>query len=216
MEYAEKFDKKIIIKSIIFFIVLQLVLNFSGYFFKIIDNEFLIKNANFIVYFSMFILFIIVYGKTFVKSIKKVNKNNFKYLGIFLFLTLFLMITTAIIIDKIGIVNTNDKVEIASNYVLLFTTVVIFAPIIEEFTYRFFVFRSLEKVNIFLAHILTAFIFGFVHVWDFVLLNGDYTQLVSMLVYCVISLGASGLYNKTKNICYPILLHSIINLISIT
>ncbi len=92
----------------------------------------------------------------------------------------------------------------------------IFAPLIEEFMYRFFIFRSLEKINIIFGHILTAFIFAFIHVWDYVLLDGDYTQLVSMTVYFIISIGTSCLYSKTRNICYPILLHSIINFIATT
>ena len=216
MSYEEKIDKKIMIKSAILFIILQIVLNFGLSFLKIFDNEFVLNNANFFCYFPLFILYFVVYGKTLIQSIKKLKKEDFNYLGIWTFFTVIFMVAVAITVDKIGIINKNETKEIAQNYILGFITAVIFGSFIEEFVYRFFIFRSLERINKVLAHILAAFIFGFVHVWHYVLLDGDLTQLVSMSAYLIIGLGASTLYSKSKNICYPIFLHSLINLISMT
>lgn len=215
MDYVERIDKKIIIKSAILFIVLQIVLNFGFLFLKIFHNEFVLNNANFFCYFPLFILYFLVYGKTLIQSIKKLKKVNFNYLGNWLFLTVILMVAAAIVVDKIGIINRNETKEISQNYILGFTTAVIFAPVIEEFVYRFFIFRLLERMNKVFAHILASLIFGFVHVWHYVLLDGDFTQLVSMSAYVIIGLGASTLYSKCKNICYPIFLHGLINLIAV-
>lgn len=216
MNFAEKIDKKIIIKSAILFIILQIVLNFGLSFLKIFNNEFVLNNANFFCYFPLFIIYLVMYGKTLVKSIKKLKKEDFKYLGIWVFFTILFMVVVAMIVENFGIINTNQTKAISQNYIMGFITAVIFAPVLEELVYRFFIFRSLEKINIVFAHILTAFIFGFVHVWNYVLLEGDLTQLISMSAYLIISLGASTLYSKNKNIYYPIFLHSIINFISMT
>ena len=215
MSYEEKIDKKIIIKSAILFVILQSVLNFGFLFLKILNNEFVLNNANFFCYFPLFILFLTVYGKTLVESLKKLKKEGFKYLEIWVLCTIFLMVVVAIAVDRIGIINKNDTVEIAQNYILGFITAVIFGPVIEELMYRYFIFRSLERMNKVFGHILAAFIFGFVHVWHYVLLDGDLTQLVSMSAYLIIGLGASTLYSKNKNICYPIFLHSLINFIAV-
>ena len=216
MSYEEKMDKKIIIKSAILYVFLQIVLNFGFLFLKIFNNEFVLNNANFFCYFPLFILYLAVYWNTLVESLKKLKKEDFKYLGIWVFYTVFLMVVVAIAVDRIGIINKNDTVEIAQNYIMGFITAVIFGPVIEELMYRFFIFRSLERINKVFGHILAALIFGFVHVWHYVLLDGDLTQLVSMSAYLIIGLGASTLYSKNKNICYPIFLHSLINLIAVT
>lgn len=93
-------------------------------------------------------------------------------------------------------------------------TVVIFGPFVEELLFRYFIFRETSKINKVFAHIFTALIFGFSHIWYYVLIQGDYTQLISSLVYVALGLNASLLYSKTKNICFPLMLHMIINCIS--
>lgn len=216
MEYQETLDKKVIIKSLLLFILLQLALIYGYSFFASFHNEFIQANVNFFFYFPMLLLFLLLYGKMLFHSIQQMKAKEFKYLAIWLVATIGAMLVTAIAISKIGITNTNDTQEVASNYFLSFLTAVICAPVIEEIMYRFFLFRSFEKVNVVLAHLVTAGIFAFAHVWDYVLVAKDYTQLISMLVYVVISLGASTLYGKTKNICYPILLHVLINCISLS
>lgn len=124
------------------------------------------------------------------------------------------MVIIAIVIDKLGIVNTNEIKELGKNEILDFMTVVIFGPFVEELLFRYFIFRETSKINKVFAHIFTALIFGFSHIWYYVLIQGDYTQLISSLVYVALGLNASLLYSKTKNICFPLMLHMIINCIS--
>ena len=216
MDYIEKYDKETMAKGAILFIVLQLSLNWGISFFKLFNHYYLIENINFFVYFALFILFILVYRKMIFTSVKSIKKNDFKWLAIYLFSTIFFMVLYAIIVDRFGIINANETENIEMNLIFTYLTVVIFGPIVEELTYRFFIFRGLEKINPYLAHLLTAFIFGFSHVGYYVIVKGDFTQIISMFTYCIISFGASLLYSKTKNLSYPILLHMIINFISLT
>lgn len=214
MQFEEEYNNKYRNMSIILFVIFELILSFSMKILKMINNKFLIDNANFIAYLILFIIFLIVYKKIIIESIKKIDIKNFKYLGIYLITTIISMVIIAIVIDKLGIVNINEEKELGANKILNFITAVIFGTFVEELLFRYFVFRETLKINKIFAHIFTAFIFGFSHIWYYVLIQGDYTQLVSSLVYVVLGLNLSLLYSKTKNICFPLLLHIAINLIA--
>lgn len=217
MDFDETYDKKIRNKSIVLFVFVQLMIYFGIYLLSPFNNEFLVNNATFFYYLLFFLLFIIVYGALLITSFKKIDWNNIKYLVIFVFTTLFFMVISAIIIDKLGIINNSENSSVTNdNYILRFIASVLFAPIVEELMFRFFIFRATRKINIVFAHLFTAFIFAFSHIWDYVLIDGDYTQLIAMIPYVILGLNASFVYSKTKNICFPIFLHMIINFISMT
>lgn len=216
MEYIEEYNKKYRNISIILFILFQVILTFALSIFKKWNIKFLLNNANFICYVILFIIFFIAYRKIMIKSFKKIDKNNVKYFVIYLISTIISMVAIAIIMDKCGIVNTNEIQENDANNILNFITVVILGTFVEEFLFRYFVFREALKVNKIFAHIIAALVFGFSHIWYYVLIQGDYTQLFSSFVYIALGLNLSLLYAKTKNICYPLFLHMIINFISVT
>ena len=214
MQFEEEYNSKYRNISIVLFVFFELMLSFSMKILKIIDNQFLIDNANFVCYLILFVTFLIVYRKIIINSIKKIDIKHFKYLGIHLLTTIISMVIIAIVIDKLGIVNVNETKELGANKILNFISTVIFGTFVEEFLFRYFIFREILKVNKIFAHIITAFIFGFSHIWYYVLIQGDYTQLVSILVYVALGLNLSLLYSKTKNICFPLMLHITINFIA--
>ena len=137
------------------------------------------------------------------------------------FITFFSIVICGIAIELIGVANSNEEeIEAALksdnlNYVLTAIAAVLFAPITEELFFRFFVYRSIEKINPVISHICVALLFGFFHVWDYILIEKSYIQLINMLPYICMSLGFSILYQKSKNIWYPISLHSVINLLAV-
>lgn len=61
--------------------------------------------------------------------------------------------------------------------------------------------------------IITTLLFAFSHVWTNVLIEGQWIQLIAMLPYFVFGLGLNILYQRTKNVIYPIMLHMAINTI---
>lgn len=119
---------------------------FGIYLLTPFNNEFLVNNATFFYYLFLFLLFMIVYGTLLITSFNKINWNNIKYLVISVFTTLFFVVISAIIIDKLGIINNSENSSVSNdNYILSFIASVLFALIVEELMFRFFIFRATRK-----------------------------------------------------------------------
>ena len=219
--YSEPFDKSIRTKGIlyaIFFCFLQIL---GGDLLSLTNIPFILKNLTFSVYLLLFILSILLLGQILVSSVKKFSSAHLEKFAIIGLITVGAIVICGIIIDQVGISNSNENDIDAAlnvdtlNYIITAIAAVIFAPVTEELFFRFLVYRSIEKVNPILSHVCVALLFGFFHVWGYVLIDGEYIQLVNMLPYIAMSLGFSILYQKTKNIWYPIILHGIINFIAV-
>lgn len=98
--------------------------------------------------------------------------------------------------------------------VLMVIQSVIFAPILEELLFRGLVFRSLRKYNKILAHLVSSFIFGFLHIYSG-LFAGDITQIFYLLSYGAMGFAFSFAYEKKGTICVPILVHMLNNFIAV-
>ena len=91
---------------------------------------------------------------------------------------------------------------------------VVFAPIFEELLFRGAIFSWLYEVHPLLAHILSGFIFGFVHVMNAVF-SGNVGEIIQVFGYFFMGIGLSYLYEKTNNIYVPIITHALNNMIAV-
>lgn len=103
---------------------------------------------------------------------------------------------------------------ISNHFVLMTFASVILAPIFEELLFRGVIFAWLYEVNPLIAHILSGFIFGFVHVMNAVF-SGNIGEIVQVFGYFFMGIGLSYLYEKTNNIYVPIITHALNNLIAV-
>lgn len=101
-----------------------------------------------------------------------------------------------------------------SKPILMIITTVVLAPILEEFVFRGIVFGWLYEYNRVLAHLLTAFVFAFVHIM-MAIFAGNMAEWLQVFSYFFMALPLSYLYEKSDNIFVPITTHVINNLISI-
>lgn len=221
VEFCEPFEKKTAVRGIIlgtiFAAMFCLVPMFGGCLRNLPYGEVVLENLTFIIYGILFVIAAILFGGMLWKSVRKFDVSKLELLLGIGVLTIVGIVISAIVINAAGIVNANEEAVssgINQYFVLDIFNAILFAPIVEELVFRFMLFRSASKCNTILAHIVTALAFGFFHIWDAVIIYGDFTQLISMLIYVVMSLGFSILYSKSKNICYPIALHMIINAIA--
>ena len=90
---------------------------------------------------------------------------------------------------------------------------VIIAPILEEILYRGLLFRTFYDFHKKGAHIISAFLFGFAHIYSG-LFRGDLTQIIHIIPYMVMGLAFSYAYEKRGNLYVPILMHMLVNLIA--
>ena len=103
---------------------------------------------------------------------------------------------------------------LSNNLIIMAIQAVILAPIVEELLFRGVIFRSLRKYGLLIAHIVSALLFGFLHIYS-ALLNGDMTQLIQMIPYVAMGFVFSYSYEKRGNIGSAILLHMLNNLIAV-
>lgn len=216
--YCETFDKQNQKYGFVYLVIFVLCHVFGGSVLTRLNIMFVSNNLTFFIYSVLFTVSLSLFFTQLFESIKKIQKTCFSSVFIAGVLTFFGIVILGIIIDYVGVVNINET-EIENSldvsYTMTVIAAIIFAPVVEELMFRFVIYRTFEKINPILAHICVAMIFGFFHVWGYVLIEKNYTQLINMLPYIVMSLGFSIVYQKTKNIWSAIILHCVINTIAV-
>lgn len=219
-EFCENFDPSEKRKGIALLIIYIGTIIFGTNILKIINNEMLLKNENFVWYSILTIIITIFYSNTIFKSVKSITNDlikNLISLIVILLVTLILVVIVSVGISFLGITNGNQvdvNQALEEERKLTLIAACFLAPITEEFIYRYLIFRTIRVHNIPIAHIGSALLFGFCHVWYYVIVCRDISSFIAILPTFVIGLGCSMTYEKTKNIIYPILFHIILNLIS--
>lgn len=103
---------------------------------------------------------------------------------------------------------------VSSNMLMMAFHAVILAPIVEELLFRGLIFNSLRQRSVFWAHLISAFLFGLLHVYSYIL-AGDMSEWIKLIPYMTAGLAFSFAYEKRQNIIAPIFLHGVKNLIAI-
>lgn len=163
---------------------------------------------------------IFFYEVFILKPIGKRLQFNFRSMPVSVYLIIFPMMFGMMLISEffVSLIPTtgpvfgeiyqsfeNQMSMMATDNVSMIITVVIFAPILEEIVFRGILQKSLVKKGLKPSHaiLISSFIFGAVHgyPWQFV---------GAFLLGTVLGL----VYQKTKSLLMPILLHAFNNLIS--
>ena len=116
--------------------------------------------------------------------------------------------------------NANDAyIQTLANddFWVIFVGSVLLVPLAEETLFRGVLFGSLDKWNRPMAYILSALLFGAIHIVGY-LLDGSYTLVeaaISMLQYLPAGLCLAWVYAETDTIFAPILVHTANNLIAV-
>ena len=103
---------------------------------------------------------------------------------------------------------------VSSNMLLMTFQAVIIAPIVEELFFRGLIFNTLRQKSVFWAHLISAFLFGPLHVYSYIL-AGDMSEWIKLIPYMTAGLAFSYAYEKRQNIIAPIFLHGVKNLIAV-
>lgn len=121
-----------------------------------------------------------------------------------------------ILSPQIGEASNQTLIEmlIKSNFPLMFIQAVIIAPFIEELLFRGLIFNSLRQKSKFWAHLISAFLFGLLHVYTYIL-AGDMSEWLKLIPYMMAGLSFSIVYENRQTIIAPILLHAAKNLIAV-
>ena len=101
-----------------------------------------------------------------------------------------------------------------SNYIFLFVTIVLVAPLIEEFEYRELIFKTFKGFHFLVPALISTLLFGLAHTLQFIL-TGEFNQVYFLPVYMLPGFCLSLIYHYSNNNFYcSYLVHLTSNLIS--
>ena len=214
-EFSESFMP---IKGAIYFVLYWLVTVFAARLLALLKSDFVINNGDFFAYLFLAIVGVGLFYRFFLQSVKNIGKNwkeNVKKALLIWAITFLLMVAAVIIIAFCKIENENQNAidESSMNAVCGFFAICLFGPIVEELVFRGILFRWLREYTVVFAYIASGVLFGLEHGIYFVINYGDFLQPVSVIPMVIGGIGYAIIYDKTKNILYPLVLHIIYNII---
>lgn len=209
------FCGSIIASAIIKFCIIQ--------FSLVLDETTVVAYLNLLLDLVFALIILLIFKDSLIEQWKdffKEKKENILYGFVIGFVMLFVAsIVGGLLSMAFGAQTDSQNQAVIENLaqahpVIIVITSVILAPIVEELLFRGTIFGWLYELHPTIAHLGSAFLFGFVHIMDAVL-SGNYQEWFQIFAYFLMGAVLSFLYEKRNNIYVPILSHMMNNLISI-
>lgn len=205
-------------------VIMKLILG-SGYIPFVENNENLASSILLVAtsLITLLIAIVVAGPKRLIKAYKSFEKGDIKLiLSSFGIMLLFNYIYNFILlvsgVDIIGgNANQSSVVElISSNAIMSFISMVILAPVLEEITYRYFLYGGIAKYNRKWAIIISGFIFMCVHAVASFSPDVDniFRELILLPPYMFSGIVLAYVYDKKENLLISTSIHLLNNLIS--
>ena len=174
--------------------------------------------ATFLIYVFMIFVSLIVAWPLLKESYTKQREfRKFIESILLMFVAVYVIniLTSGIISLLTGLESSENQTGIITafyaNPLLISFSTLIYAPIVEEITFRGAVFRPLRKyTNFWISALISGILFGFIHVMDSLFI-GNFIDLSFMLTYASLGFLFCFCYEKNKSIFAPMLLHFLNN-----
>lgn len=189
---------------------------------KIYDNMlFWDKYFDFIFYGSFMLVFIIVYRKYILDCIKCLNKDYFKYVAYAVVFIIVTMVISAIALSGMGVGQSDNQEainqNISHNTLITYIVVVFAGPFVEEMIFRKNIYTFIRNMaGVKCALVFSALIFALYHCDIVIFLNMEFSQILAVIPLFFMGLGLAYTQEKTTDIVCPVLVHMIINVISLS
>lgn len=189
---------------------------------KIYDNMlFWDKYFDFIFYGSFMLVFIIVYRKYILDCIKCLNKDYFKYVAYAVVFIIVTMVVSAIALSGMGVGQSDNQdainQNISHNTLITYIVVVFAGPFVEELIFRKNIYTFIRNMaGVKCALVFSALIFALYHCDIVIFLNMEFSQILAVIPLFFMWLGLAYTQEKTTDIVCPVLVHMIINVISLS
>ncbi len=189
-------------------------------------NAYILINAytNFLSYLMIFIVLILLCKKFFIKDLEALLKKP-KFYAIFIPVAAIAFLVISTCIDKFVSIwakanNNQSIIELmirSENGWMIVIMVVLFAPIIEEFVYRFAIFRFTKRFHIAISYIASTILFALPHVITTSIEEvGIGIWLLQTIPYLASGLMFSLIYHKSnENLYASICAHMLNNLFAV-
>lgn len=179
------------------------------------------KYFDFIFYGSFMLVFIIVYRKYILDCIKCLNKDYFKYVAYAVVYIIVTMVISAIALSGMGVGQSDNQdainQNISHNTLITYIVVVFAGPFVEELIFRKNIYTFIRNMaGVKCALVFSALIFALYHCDIVIFLNMEFSQILAVIPLFFMGLGLAYTQEKTTDIVCPVLVHMIINVISLS
>lgn len=179
------------------------------------------KYFDFIFYGSFMLVFIIVYRKYILDCIKCLNKDYFKYVAYAVVFIIVTMVISAIALSGMGVGQSDNQdainQNISHNTLITYIVVVFAGPFVEELIFRKNIYTFIRNMaGVKCALVFSALIFALYHCDIVIFLNMEFSQILAVIPLFFMGLGLAYTQEKTTDIVCPVLVHIIINVISLS
>jgi membrane protease YdiL (CAAX protease family) len=179
------------------------------------------KYFDFIFYGSFMLVFIIVYRKYILDCIKCLNKDYFKYVAYAVVFIIVTMVIFAIALSGMGVGQSDNQdainQNISHNTLITYIVVVFAGPFVEELIFRKNIYTFIRNMaGVKCALVFSALIFALYHCDIVIFLNMEFSQILAVIPLFFMGLGLAYTQEKTTDIVCPVLVHMIINVISLS
>jgi predicted metal-dependent membrane protease len=179
------------------------------------------KYFDFIFYGSFMLVFIIVYRKYILDCIKCLNKDYFKYVAYAVVFIIVTMVISAIALSGMGVGQSDNQdainQNISHNTLITYIVVVFAGPFVEELIFRKNIYTFIRNMaGVKCALVFSALIFALYHCNIVIFLNMEFSQILAVIPLFFMGLGLAYTQEKTTDIVCPVLVHMIINVISLS
>lgn len=207
------FSKREKIKSIVLFLALIICQFFTYSLFDALGVQISENGITIVIHIFVMLLAALCFRKGLLEDFKALKGRSWAILkAVVPTMAVGILVVYAVAMFCGMIVSAQDT-EISqtlSEVVPLGIAAIFLAPISEELIFRYGLFNTLYPRSRKAAYIVTAVLFGLIHIWD-KLLALDFAGMFAMVPRIVFGLYAAQIYEKSKHICYPIFYHAIHN-----
>lgn len=185
------------------------------------NNLFWDKYFEIIFYGSFMLVFIIVYRQYILDCIKCLNKDYLKYIAYTSAFVIITMVISAIILSGIGVGQSDNQQminkDVADNTLITYIVVVFAGSFVEEIIFRKNIYTFIQNIaGVKCAVVFSALIFALYHCDIAIFLNMEFSQILAVIPLFFMGLGLAYIQAKTQDILCPVLVHMIINIISLS
>ena len=181
-----------------------------------------LTQLNFTLFVVNFLLVTALFWRFLVNNLKIAMKNAKQFfaragLGFLLYYGGAMVVAALILRIQPDYANVNDQaigVLTGSSYPMMLIGTVFLVPAAEEMIYRGLLFSGLQHRNRILAYAVSAGVFSLVHLLNYITVAPALTLFLGFLQYLPAGIAFCWAYEQTDSIFAPILIHTVINLIS--
>ncbi len=178
-----------------------------------------------LIYYLVAFLFILLSMRGFLKSSFSDFVDRFAaviqsvLLGYILYIVMLYALTYLLtLLNAQPTANPNNEAvtaQISRHWETMVVSTVLLAPIVEETLFRGILFGLIRRKNRTAAYVVSFLLFSLYHIWTYALKGFDIRFIFYMLQYLPGSIALARCYERSGTIWAPVILHMIINGVSV-